>query len=171
MHFRKSGFTLIELLVVIAIIGVLASIVLASLTSARAKARDSKRVADLRSMEKALNLYYSINGRYPLACGATANAWKGHGSNFGDCNTDYIEGLAPYINQLPIDPSGDTTQGYIYRSTGTEYKVMSYVKLEKLTYPQGTPLSRCDASCTAAYCFDVNSPRIIALYSPGAKCW
>ena len=55
----KKGFTLIELLVVIAIIGMLSSVVLASLNSARAKGRDAKRLADLRAIATALELYYN----------------------------------------------------------------------------------------------------------------
>ncbi len=47
---KSRGFTLIELLVVIAIIGILSSVVLASLNSARAKGRDSRRVSDLKQM-------------------------------------------------------------------------------------------------------------------------
>ena len=50
----KGGFTLIELLVVIAIIGVLASIVLASLNTARRKSRGACRITDFKQIQHAL---------------------------------------------------------------------------------------------------------------------
>ena len=59
------GFTLIELLVVIAIIGLLASVVVVSLSGSRAKARDSQRIQNLSATWKALELYKTTNGRYP----------------------------------------------------------------------------------------------------------
>ncbi|KKT41241.1 MAG: hypothetical protein UW28_C0012G0016 [Parcubacteria group bacterium GW2011_GWA2_44_13] len=62
---NKKGFTLIELLVVIAIIGILASIVLASLNSARRKSRDARRVADLGQLRLANELYFDSNRSYP----------------------------------------------------------------------------------------------------------
>lgn len=64
---KKKGFTLIELLVVIAIIGILSSVVVVSLNSARAKARDAKRVADLEAVKTALGLYFDTNQEYPQA--------------------------------------------------------------------------------------------------------
>lgn len=64
---KKQGFTLIELLVVIAIIGILSSVVLASLNSARQKARDAKRISDVKQLQLALELYFDSNGGYPSA--------------------------------------------------------------------------------------------------------
>ena len=61
MFRTKKGFTLIELLVVIAIIGILASIVLASLNTARIKSRDARRIADIKQIQIALELYFDAN--------------------------------------------------------------------------------------------------------------
>ncbi len=62
---KRTGFTLIELLVVIAIIGILSTLAIVALGSARQKARDSKRVADLNQVSKALELYFNDNNDYP----------------------------------------------------------------------------------------------------------
>jgi prepilin-type N-terminal cleavage/methylation domain-containing protein len=112
-----SGFTLIELLVVIAIVGVLSSVVLASLNSARVKARNSLRVSTLRQLKNAFNMYYSDFGSYPsaTACLGFNNAetcWIG-----GTGNTTLNDSLKPYINELSKDPLyGQRTAGnaYIY---------------------------------------------------------
>jgi prepilin-type N-terminal cleavage/methylation domain-containing protein len=69
---RQTGFTLIELLVVIAIIGLLASVVLLSLNSAREKSRNAKRLADVRQIASALELYFNDCGGYPVQ--GTSNA-------------------------------------------------------------------------------------------------
>lgn len=60
-----KGFTLIELLVVIAIIGMLSSVVLGSLNSARDKARVARAVSDLKQIQNALVLYQDANNAYP----------------------------------------------------------------------------------------------------------
>src|SRR3989344_1776389 len=61
----SKGFTLLELLVVIGIIGLLASILVVNLTSARRRARDTKRIADIRNLQTAAEDYYGKNGAYP----------------------------------------------------------------------------------------------------------
>jgi len=65
----KKGFTLIEILVVVAIIGLLASIVLVGLGSFRARGRDARRIADLREVQNALELYYTKYSSYPQQTG------------------------------------------------------------------------------------------------------
>lgn len=87
----KRGFTLIELLVVIAIIGILSSVVLASLNSARQKSRDARRLSDIKQVQLALELYYDANTGYPTALSA----------------------LAPtYIAVVPLDPQAGSSYQY-----------------------------------------------------------
>lgn len=64
---NQRGFTLLELLVVIGIIGLLASIIVVNLTGARRRARDTKRVADIRNLQTASEDYFGKNGKYPTA--------------------------------------------------------------------------------------------------------
>ena len=101
---EDRGFTLIELLVVIAIIGVLSSVVLVSLNTARAKARDANRAASIAQVQRALELYYLDNGQYPLSGGATApnSGW----TTSTDTSWATLQtALAPYMPQLPRDPN------------------------------------------------------------------
>ncbi len=121
----QKGFTLIELLVVIAIIGLLASVVLVSLNSARIKARTVKRVADLSQLQKALELYYDSNNAYPNSGGN----WDGIYTCWGDASETWIAGIVPtYMSKLPRDPRNHTNCGeqYIYNSNGADYKLIAH---------------------------------------------
>jgi prepilin-type N-terminal cleavage/methylation domain-containing protein len=62
---NNKGFTLIELLVVISIIGLLSSVVMGSLSSARQKANNTKVVQSVSQIKTALELYRNDKGKYP----------------------------------------------------------------------------------------------------------
>lgn len=131
---------MIELLVVIAIIGVLASVVLVSLNSARSKSRDAKRVADVRQMQTALELYYNDCNGYPAGLGlvlsgqalysGTVSGGTCSGGGFGSApsGTTYLQ-AAPTA-PLPVDNASgaactSATNSYTYSqlSSGSDYTV------------------------------------------------
>ena len=96
----RKGFTLVELLVVITIIGILASIALVSLNSARVKARDSRRLADIRQIALGLELCYNETQQYiPTA-------------SFPPPGGSMTCGGKTYITAMPADPT--TNSGYLY---------------------------------------------------------
>lgn len=99
---KSRGFTLIELLVVVAIIGLLSSVILASLNGARKKGRDARRLSDLKQLQVAMELYYSEQATpaYPTS----------------------IAALVPVdIPVEPKDPSTNASYSYALRSGGQFY--------------------------------------------------
>ena len=109
---RTKGFTLIELLVVIAIIGILSSVVLASLGTARMKARDATRISDIKNLQLALELFFDGSQGYPANTdGANAHLFPASAA------TNVTGKLAPtYIPQIPANPTGSAL-GYVYKCT------------------------------------------------------
>lgn len=81
MKKSKQGFTLIELLVVIAIIGMLATLSIVALNTARSRSRDAKRVADIKQLQTALELYYNDWSGYPTGTKVTAGNPMSSGTN------------------------------------------------------------------------------------------
>jgi type IV pilus assembly protein PilE len=71
MNKKTKGFTLIELLVVIAIIGILSSVVLASLNSARNKGANAAAKSNLNNARAQAELFYDTKGDYDTVCTAT----------------------------------------------------------------------------------------------------
>lgn len=196
---RTKGFTLIELLVVIAIIGILASIVMVSLSGAKQKSRDAKRQADIKSIQLALSLYYSDNGMYPKNIYSTSG-------------TAPDSGLAPiYLPTVPKDPSTSITCGdsqsagcykYVAYAVGTtgapaactanNFPPASYhlgADMEDTSGSGGlsqdvdadtggtylyTNLARCTAGVTGAAAFNGNAPDCIgasAMTAPSDGCY
>jgi prepilin-type N-terminal cleavage/methylation domain-containing protein len=105
-NFNSKAFTLIELLVVIAIIGMLASVILVALGSARAKARDARRLVDLAQIRTGLEIYKDQASGYPDD--AVWDSSLISGAQISCDNHSYFT--------IPNDPSGDS---YIYTADGT----------------------------------------------------
>ncbi|MCR4286015.1 MAG: type II secretion system GspH family protein [Candidatus Kaiserbacteria bacterium] len=87
----RDGFTILELLVVITIVGIISAVILGMINESRIKGRDGSRKAQTQELLKALELYYTENGVYPLyGAGAGAGgylsgiqpAFFGNGTSF-----------------------------------------------------------------------------------------
>lgn len=117
------GFTLIELLVVIAIIGILASVVLASLNASREKARDVTRVSQLVEIKKALEIYFIDNGEYPDNGSPGGGTPLTRSGGSAASPNDLADRLTPdYISSLPPDPNGNQ-YSYVRRVTPPGYAI------------------------------------------------
>jgi len=136
----KDGFTLIELLVVIAIIGMLSGVILASLNTARVKARDARRKSDLQQLVKAFTFYVDDNnGIMPLSneCGNSRTGQQ-HGLHVTGCGGSSIDWyignqfVTDRYTPAPIsDPRGGTSSGcryYFYTDTSGNYQFSAYLE-------------------------------------------
>ena len=129
--YERKGFTLIELLVVIAIIGLLTSVVMISMTTVRSKSRDTRRMRDLQEIQKALALYVTNTGNYPVSPAATVLSGS-------DMVTDALvdsEALSGVISGDPQHPTRAYT--YVTNNSGTTYTITFC--LETDTIPNYTP--------------------------------
>jgi len=122
---HKKGFTLIELLVVVAIMGMLAALAVVALNNARARARDARRISDVKQIQTALELYFLDNNNYPT--GTNINLGSSTALCFSDsgfaatCGTQVTYmGLVP-LNPAPSDDGacGDATS-YVYTYDGAQ---------------------------------------------------
>ena len=134
---RTKGFTLIELMVVVSIISLLSSIVLTAVGTVREKARDTRRLEDMRQILIALELYRDTHGTYPrnrnLSDGTSnygeqdCQGWDDsvrNGNGTGGMFLDPLE-IEGYINPVPVDPlnSIDCPAGLM---SGNHYRYAIY---------------------------------------------
>ncbi len=117
MKKNQNGFTLIELLVVIAIIGLLSTLSIVALNSARARSRDARRVADVKQIQTALEMYYNEMNSYPATSSLTFITGSGASSTY-----------MTKVPDAPLPPDGTCTTsagsnpyGYAQKENGASY--------------------------------------------------
>ncbi len=159
----KKGFTLLEILVVIAIIALMLAIALPNYVSARARARDSKKIQEMLQVKTALRLYYNDYGTYPLASSGAIkylSSIRGCGPSgtstcpYSGCTSDFSAGGADgcqtlYMKKFPVYAAAYPV--YYYYVSATDYRLV--IKLENasdasLATSQSLCPSAGGASCT-----------------------
>lgn len=128
MKTLKKAFTLVELMVVITVIAILMTIAIVSFTRIQKQARDTKRKADVRTLQTALQAYYTENQTYPISIDETL---------VSNLSPGPLEVLTPnYISGIPSGPGGTAGleyPGYTYVSSTNGYTYAICTSLETAT--------------------------------------
>ena len=148
---NKNSFTLIELLVVIAVLAGLMALLVPNYMEVRKKARDVRRKSDLRSIQKALELYKQTQTRpiYPLAAALSA------------C-VPFSSGGVEYMKVVPQDPLAKcpaVTSSYYYVPAGDQYSYTLTACLEITNDPEKA--ASCPAepfTCSTSTCYQLTDP-------------
>ena len=127
----KKGFTLVELLVVISIIAILSAIGAVTYTSFLKSSRDSKRQADLKIIQSALEEYHADILNYPFSVTP---------------GSDLSSGTKTYFTKVPNDPTANPDYAYVASGTGcasstpqncTSYCLFAQMEVASLTSDPG----------------------------------
>lgn len=129
-----SGFTLIELLVVIGIIGVLSTVILASVNQARSRARDARRERDIKTIQTSLANYETNHNGYPLW--TTGQNDRQDDLLCNPANEIYAQLIADNVMDATIcDPldSGNYIYKYQPISAGESYEIQYYLETDAIS--------------------------------------
>ena len=124
----RQGFTLIELLVVISIIGILSTLAVVSLNDARAKARDAKRISDIKQVQTALELFLADRNGYPLGNDLVLGAGGGASLSQTGGFAATVAGTT-YMGKVPSNPAPN----------GVDYKYTAYTSAAKTSVCSTVP--------------------------------
>ena len=161
IHNTFSGFTMIELLVSISIVAVIASIGFVVYNKSQAIGRDSRRKADLRALQVAIELYIQDASTspkvYPYQSGGGCTDPVGVGC-FSTTGGNWVPNVpAPtYINTVPLDPINSSTYRYSYKASagGSSYTLCA--ALENTSDPDIKPTG--SNPCEAGGYFSLTPP-------------
>lgn len=133
IYFSNRGFTLVELMVSIGIMALLTGIIMANLTSSRAKARDAKRISDVGQIQLALELYFDRCNEYPSVVGSGVDVNGTQTINTtSSCTTSggSTVNISTFLNPIPTPPGVTTQTVYIYavNPARTDYVVMTQLE-------------------------------------------
>jgi len=154
-----KGFTLIELLVVIAVIGILSGMVLVTMSGARWKARDAKRMTDMKQLVIAQEFYNSDNGHY-YTCSTTGGDCDGEARN-------YPTAIGTRMASTPSDPTNTGTlcdgTAYVYcglDNTSDQQNFCYWAKLEEseTLFLTATPRGNFEKDAVPADLTDCSQP-------------
>ncbi len=134
---KKKSFTLIELLIVVAMVALISILAISSFGGTRTKARDTKRLADIKQIQTALEMYYSDQSDYPsgtdLKLGADGVSRCLYHNTFADTGfqASCASGAITYMGKVPTDPKPVLNEAeYIYNHIpGTDtYSIRYYLE-------------------------------------------
>jgi len=137
-YHKQKGFTLVELMIVITVILILSAVAIMTLNSSRAKARDSKRLSDVRRLQTALEFFNADENSYPIydkielglpnsvkLCNRSAGSFIDASAN---CQITYMDGV-------PADPL--PASKLIYSSDGKGYDISFKTETKTEVGPPG----------------------------------
>src|SRR5690606_1993042 len=99
---KQKGFTIVELLIVVVVIAILAAITIVAYNGIQQQANNSRRMSDIQTADKAINMYYAQHGSYPVTGAGTSSYRSDVNCSVGTKSQDWIPNVVPaFISQLP----------------------------------------------------------------------
>lgn len=144
----QRGFTIVELLIVIVVIGILAALVVTTYGGIQAKARDSKRQADLQALQTQIEAFYANNSYYPSRADLNSDSWRSTNMKSLDAGAlqDPSAAAGTTLSGTAASSSNQKVYGYVaVRDDGTttctagdtactDYTLTSYLESSKTVY-------------------------------------